>query len=87
MQTFEELKRQAQEEYQKQKTRVSSTKTHRSAGVVMLLIGLAFAVGEFLGFQVTGRVFALLLAFPVVLIPAGAYMLVTGKNPFAKLKP
>ncbi len=59
---------------------------HRSAGLIMTLIGIAFAIGDTIGWQITGRVFALLLAFPLVLIPAGLFMLVTGKNPFKKLR-
>ncbi|MFA4846574.1 MAG: hypothetical protein WC654_08555 [Patescibacteria group bacterium] len=65
---------------------LSPQKTHRSAGVIMFALGLVFVIGEYLGFLATGRVFAILLAFPVVLIPAGLYMMATGKNPFEKLR-
>lgn len=59
---------------------------HRAAGMILFLIGAATAIGQYIGFTMTGRVFAFLLAFPIVLVPAGLYMLATGKNPFKKLR-
>ncbi len=64
----------------------SPTQTHRSAGVILFLVGCAVAIGQFIGFQQTGSIFAYLIAIPLVLIPSGLYMIATGKNPFEKLK-
>lgn len=87
MNTFDEIKAQAQQEYARQSAQPEGgAKTHRSAGVVMLVLSAAVTVINVLSWLMAGRFFVLLLAANIVLILAGVFMAVTGKNPFARLK-
>lgn len=87
MLTLDEIKTQAQEEYARQAAKPSgSFKTHRSAGGVMLVLGIAVTVINILSWIMAGRLFIFLVAANIVLVAAGVYMLATGKNPFARLK-
>lgn len=61
-------------------------KMYRQHGVVMLVLGIAVAIGDAIGWEVVGGALVIMLAIPMVLVPAGIYMIATGKNPFAKMK-
>ncbi len=65
---------------------ISGSQTHRSAGIILILVGAAVAIGEYIGWRLTESVFAYLIAIPLVCIPSGIYMAATGKNPFEKFK-
>ena len=82
-----ELKTKIREEHNRQRaTPTGSPKTNRSAGGVMLILGITTTVINILSWMLAGRLFKLLLAANLVLVGAGMFMLITGKNPFAKLK-
>ncbi len=58
----------------------------RFAGVVMLLIGLAFVVGDVMSWTMIGSMLVYFIAIPIVFIPSGVYMMASGRNPFLRLK-
>lgn len=58
----------------------------RFAGLVMIMIGGVFIIGDALSWNIVGSVIVIFIAIPVVFIPLGLYMIITGKNPFLKLK-
>ncbi len=64
----------------------TSAQQCRSAGVILFVVGVAVAIGNYIGYRVTGSIFAYLLAIPLVCVPAGLYMAITAKNPFEKMK-
>lgn len=59
-------------------------KMYRQHGVVIFILGVAVAVGDVIGWEVVGGALIIMLAIPIVLIPSGIYMMLTGKNPFGK---
>ena len=82
-----DLQTKLQEEYARQKANPTGTpKLHRSAGGAMLVLGITVTIINVLSLLIVGRIFIMLLAANLVFLGAGVYMLVTGKNPFAKMK-
>lgn len=58
----------------------------RFAGLIMTLIGGALLIADSLSWEMVGSMLVIFIAIPIVFIPSGLYMMVTGKNPFLKLK-
>ena len=56
----------------------------RAGGVVVVTIGLAVLLGNWLNWKINGKVILVLFAIPLVFIPGGIYMIVTGKIPNQK---
>ncbi len=63
----------------------SGRKHYRYVGGFMMLLGVAATVINYCGYQAAGRVFVLLIAANIVFLGSGVWMLLTGKNPFARL--
>ncbi len=58
----------------------------RVAGLVMLLIGTALVIADVMSWEMVGSMLIFFIAVPIVFIPSGIYMMITGKNPFAKMR-
>lgn len=58
--------------------------THRAAGFWLTLIGVAVTVGDYVLYTQSGRIWVILLAINIVTLGAGVFMLMTGRNPFAR---
>lgn len=56
----------------------------RGAGVVVFVIGIVITIGNYFGYQETGRVIVFFAATSIVFLGAGLWMMLTGKNPFRK---
>lgn len=65
-----------------------AVKTHyrKVAVVVFLVVCIPLTIVNYLGHRDTGRFIIFLLAANIVLPPACLWMLITGKNPFLRLK-
>lgn len=59
-------------------------KQYRHNGLIMVIIGTLLAIGDIVEWNMIGSVFIIFVATPIVFIPAGVYMMATGKNPFRK---
>lgn len=59
-------------------------KKYRHAGVVVTILGIGVAVAAWVSWDMVGRTLVIAIATPVVLVPSGIYMMITGKNPFQK---
>lgn len=62
------------------------TRSMRSAGGVMLFLGLALTVANYLSYNSTGRMLIIAVAANIVFVVGGLYMLISGKNPFKRFK-
>lgn len=58
----------------------------RNSGAVLLVIGVCIAVANAYAWIEVGRALIWGIALPIVFVPSGIYMIVTGKNPFLRLK-
>lgn len=62
-------------------------KRYRKIGLVLLLVvALPLTIGNYVGYQATGRFITLLLATNIVMLGLGLIMTMTGKNPLPKQK-
>ena len=58
----------------------------RFAGLIMALIGGALLIADALSWEMVGSMLVVFIAIPIVFIPSGVYMAITGKNPFLRFK-
>lgn len=61
-------------------------KRYRINGLMMFVLGLAISFATYMSYQETGRVLIIALSASIVFVGAGFWMMLTGTNPFMRLK-
>ena len=54
---------------------------YRKIGAIVFLLGIAVAVGSFIGLMITGRMYVVFLTIVILFVPLGLWMVITGKQP------
>lgn len=58
----------------------------RVAGLILCILSMGITFANWATYNTTGNVLIIALSANIVLPPLGLYLLITGKNPFKKIK-